>query len=102
VLYNGTYLNRTYSERALELLSKTRFTDGLAAGIPAGIPLSHKFGVSAQPTGEKQLHDCGIIYDTQTKTYVLCVMTTGDDYRQMADVIRDVATAVHNAMQHRE
>ena len=42
-LYNGSYISREYSEYALELLSKTKFTNGLAAGSNRNT-VSHKFG----------------------------------------------------------
>ncbi|MDO8560151.1 MAG: serine hydrolase [bacterium] len=44
ILYNASYLNREQSERALGLMTKTRFRDGIIAGVPAGRPVAHKFG----------------------------------------------------------
>jgi beta-lactamase class A len=44
ILFNASYLNRSYSESALELLSQTTFKDGLEAGVPKNIEISHKFG----------------------------------------------------------
>jgi beta-lactamase class A len=77
-LYNATYLNRTMSERALALLSKTDFADGLVAGVPHGIVVSHKYGEAVVGAGTRdqsvELHDCGIIYHP-TSPYLLCVMT---------------------------
>ncbi len=98
VLYNSTYLNKESSEYALRLLAKTKFTDGIAAGIPTGIPISHKFGASEQSDGTKQLHDCGIIYDPETKDYIVCIMTSGNDYQTMATAIGEVTAKVHTTM----
>lgn len=44
ILYNATYLNKELSEKALDILSRTAFKDGLARGVPPEIPVSHKFG----------------------------------------------------------
>lgn len=44
ILYNASYLNKNYSEKALELLSQTTFKDGIATNIPNGIAVAHKFG----------------------------------------------------------
>ena len=35
ILYNATYLNAQYSEKALQLLSATSFNEGLIAGVPS-------------------------------------------------------------------
>ncbi len=82
-LYNGSYLSSSVSEQALDLLSKTTFADGLVAGVPPGITVSHKFGERSMrisdsnalaSTAVSELHDCGIIY-APNDPYVLCVMT---------------------------
>lgn len=79
VLYNATYLSRTDSENALELLSQTSFTQGIVAGVSSSTVVAHKLGlVGIAPnnvTTEHELHDCGIVYGKDA--YVLCVMTRG-------------------------
>jgi beta-lactamase class A len=96
VLFNSTYLNREYSEKALELLSRTFFDKGLRAGIPSEIIISHKFGEkSRQGEEEKQLHDCGIIYYPQ-KPYLLCVMVRGNDFLRNSDFIKNISATVFN------
>jgi beta-lactamase class A len=44
ILFNSSYLSRENSEKALLLLASTDFNDALPAGIPAGVPVAHKFG----------------------------------------------------------
>ena len=44
-LLNATYLNKENSEKALELLSNTDFTQGIVAGVPNNIKVAHKFGI---------------------------------------------------------
>ena len=79
VLYNGTYLSRDDSERALALLSQSSFTQGLVAGVASSTIVSHKLGlVGIAPnnvTTEHELHDCGIVYAKDP--YLMCVMTRG-------------------------
>ena len=92
ILYNSSYLNRTMSERALKLLSETTFKDGLVAGVPPGVTVSHKFGERVI-SGTKQLHDCGIVYRPD-KPYLLCVMTRGQDFKAMKEVISSLSALV--------
>lgn len=98
VLYNATYLNHAMSERALELLTRTDFTKGLASGLPAAVPVAHKFGerVIVQnnaPTGERELHDCGIVYYPE-HPYVLCLMSKGTSVAGLEAALQDVSRAV--------
>lgn len=91
-LYSSTYLNNETSEHALELLSKTTFTEGLRIGVPPEILVAHKFGArtvqgtDGQPV--KELHDCGIVY-YPGHPYLLCVMTRGATFGDLAAVIAD-------------
>jgi beta-lactamase class A len=97
-LYNGTYLDRASSERALEMMSESTFASGLVAGTPQGITISHKFGerLFAErddvPTAE--LHDCGIVYHP-THPYLLCVMTQGWERADLATTIQRIAGATY-------
>ena len=44
VLYNGSYLKKIDSDEALQLLSKVKYKDGLVAGVPSDVVVSHKYG----------------------------------------------------------
>ncbi|HLP52126.1 MAG TPA: serine hydrolase [Chitinophagales bacterium] len=95
ILYNATYLSSEMSEKALLILSKTRFDKGLLAGVPAGTLISHKFGERAYEDADtKQLHDCGIVY-AGGKPYLLCVMTRGKDFVKMQSVIARISAIVY-------
>ena len=94
-LYNASYVLRSQSEQALELLSQTTFTKGIVAGTPGGITIAHKFGehsfVNANGTlVDRELHDCGIVY-YPGDPYLLCVMTKGKDFSSLESVISGVA-----------
>ncbi len=104
VLYNGTYISHADSEKALETLAATDFNDGLMAGVPAGTPVAHKFGlVSVAPNGtnvtSRELHDCGIVYPGQNP-YLLCVMTkSSGSLTQAEQAIAAISAAAYKAAQ---
>ena len=81
------------SEKALELLSKTTFNDGIVAGLPENIVVSHKFGEYILPD-EIELHDCGIIYYVQNP-YFLCVMTRGKDEGELKNTISGISKIIY-------
>jgi beta-lactamase class A len=96
ILYNASYLNTDMSEKALRLLSQIKFTKGLKAGIPSDVNISHKFGERQYlSTGEKQLHDCGIVYHP-TKPYLICIMTRGNDFTAQTNMIKKISASVYN------
>ena len=100
MLYNASYMDRKRSEYLLSLMAESTFKEGLVAGVPSGVVVSHKFGervLVAQETGQKlniQLHDCGIVYKTGTP-YLLCVMTEGAELDVLKHMIRDVSRIVY-------
>jgi len=96
ILYNGTYLSHDMSEKALELLSKTEFNDGLVAGLPPNTTAAHKFGHRQLPGGE-ELHDCGIIYYPD-HPYLLCIMTRGSMVQNLKSIIRDISQMTYAAV----
>ena len=99
-LYNGTYLSKKISERALLLLTLTTFKLGLVAGVPEGTTIAHKFG---EHTGidsfsgsvlYRELHDCGIIY-YPNNPYFLCVMTKGQNFPKLETVISGISNITY-------
>lgn len=99
VLYNATYLTSELSEKALNLLSRVDYKNGLVAGVPAGVAVAHKFGlVSIEEKGvivERELNDCGIIYHPRNP-YLLCVMTRSPaNIPNIENVIKDISAAAY-------
>jgi beta-lactamase class A len=95
VLYNGTYLTKEMSDLALAHFAQSEFRAGLVAGLPSSVAVAHKFGERLDPvTGERQLHDCGIVYYPR-HPYLLCVMTKGPRFEGLADAIAMVSRAVY-------
>jgi len=99
ILYNGSYLNNEMSEKALALLSQVQYRDGLVKGINnPNVLISHKFGERTYTdTGEKQLHDCGIVYLPQ-KPYLICIMTRGKDFSQLSAAIAQISKTVYQEL----
>jgi beta-lactamase class A len=100
ILYGAAYLSPDYSQRALELLTKTKFDEGITYGVPDGVLVAHKFGIREDPGVNVQLHDCGIVYHPGGP-YLLCVMTRGKSYKDQAHYIQDVASSVYGEMSRR-
>jgi beta-lactamase class A len=97
ILYNASYLEKADSEKALSILSKSKFLDGLVAGLPKGVSVAHKFGERKYIDGAKeikQLHDCGIVYSSKGN-YLLCVMTRGNDFDKQKELIKNISKAVY-------
>jgi len=97
-LYNASYLDTQYSEKALELLTKTQFQLGIRSGIPKNIKYAGKFG-ERTIDNKKQLHDCGIIYHPKNP-YLLCVMTSGDNFVDLESAINHVSKATWEEVQN--
>lgn len=99
ILFNSTYLDRDYSEKALSLLTQTTFKEGLVAGLPKDTVVAHKFGehVLTDSNGNQtgvELHDCGLIYGNPQ--FLLCVMTRGQNSDNLKTVIKDITSLVYN------
>jgi beta-lactamase class A len=101
VLYNATYLDAEYSNKALALLSRATFASGLVAGLPSGTQVAHKFGEhilnqGTQATGV-ELHDCGVVY-YPAHPYLLCVMTSTKNLPTAAALIKSISATTYAAV----
>jgi beta-lactamase class A len=98
ILYNATHLNKNMSEKALALLSLSKYKRGIVAGVPEKTLVAHKFGERSFPESNiKQLHDCGIIYKPD-KPYLLCIMTRGHDFKKQEDVISEISKIIYESL----
>jgi len=93
ILFNASYISPAYSESALKLLSETKFTKGLVAGVPPDVVVAHKFGEGGNED-EHQIHDCGIVYYPD-HPYLLCVMTKGKDITTLEQTIATISRFVY-------
>lgn len=96
ILYNSSYLDRSMSEKALEILSKSRYMNGLRKGVPDEVIVANKFGerTNSKEASGTQLHDCGIIYYPE-RPYLLCIMTRGDNFKNQEKVIEELSRFVY-------
>lgn len=95
ILYNSTYLSHEHSEQALELLSRTEFSDGIRSGVPENVKVASKFGERGFVESTKtQIHECGIIYDNGSP-YLICIMTEGDNLDQQTALISNLSRIVY-------
>jgi len=102
VLYNSTYLSRDSSEKILQLMTASDFPEGLPSGVPATIPVAHKFGErqiqdEQGNVASRELHDCGIIY-APGNPYMLCVMTRGNSFDTLTKEIHDISKLVYDSV----
>jgi beta-lactamase class A len=96
LLYNATYLNRTNSEKALQILTHIDFRDGLPAMLPSNTIVAHKFGERGYLNANiRQLHDCGIVYKDNSP-YLICIMTRGTDIKEQTRLIAAISGLVYN------
>lgn len=94
ILYNASYLSKNNSQKALDMLAKVDFADGLRAGVPKGVVIANKFGERGDGVSQ-QLHDCGIVY-FKDHPYLLCIMSKGNNFDQLASTIREVSGFVYS------
>jgi len=97
ILYNATYLNRDYSEKALEILSRTSFKYGIKSVLNNDVQSSVKYGIGVNVDGSKQLHECGIVYWRIDRPILLCIMTMGYEYNVMSNYLKEVTRVVQDA-----
>ena len=95
-LYNGSYLNFDNSEYALSLLSQTDFSEGILKGLPQGTRISHKFGEKGNITTHiHNLSETAIVY-INNNSYLLTIMTKGNDQAKLPKVIQAISSQVYN------
>jgi beta-lactamase class A len=98
-LFGDHWLHATAEQQARTWLEHATFRSGLAAGIPAGVPIAHKFGLRLDraPHGAvvgADLHECALV-SLPERPSLLCVMTTGRDPNELATVLAGVARLVY-------
>lgn len=94
ILFNSSYLSRESSEKALKLLTTTKYNEALPGGVPTDVIVSHKFGEAGTGDTERQLHDCGIVY-FPNHPYLACIMTRGHDTETLKNSIRDISRFIY-------
>ena len=99
-LYNASYLDRAFSQKALELLQQSSYKP-LSKHLPPEVVVASKFGerIVRKTDGSLQtvqLHECGIVYAHDP--YSICIMTEGSDLTTLASVIADTSKAIYTEL----
>ena len=94
VLYNASYLDKKMSEKALDILSKTGYGNGIRQAVPQSILVSHKYGHRQVNDKQHQYHHFAIIYHPY-KPFLLGVMTKGPSEEKLQASIASIAQTVY-------
>lgn len=102
ILFNASFLNKSMSDKALQLLTQVKYNDGIRAAVPAQYSLAHKYGERDvfDEKGKRntlQLHHFGIVYYTG-KPYIIGVMTRGGNRMLKEKIIKDLAEITFKAV----
>jgi beta-lactamase class A len=103
VLYNASYLTKTASKYALDILTKSTFKEGIAKGIDPNVLIAHKFGERTLSyfVGNKlenlqtEFHEFGIVY-LKNRPYLLGVMTRGQQSNELQTMVSDISKMVYD------
>lgn len=80
VLYNATYLNAEYSEKAFELLEISDSSIGLGSLLPKGVDFLNRYSGGISPGSADpatyDMTDCGITFYPK-HPYLICARVTG-------------------------
>lgn len=95
ILYNASFLNKEMSEKALNLLSQSKYNKGIRAGVPSQIKVAHKYGKRDETLGSGkihnlQLHHFGLVYHPR-KPFLIGIMTRGADIATKEKVIKELS-----------
>lgn len=96
VLYNATYLNRDFSEKALSLLDEADNSVGLGAALPKDLAISNRYGgrVFAQNNARFfEMYDCGIVYYPE-HPYLLCATAESANLTDLKDFLKELGKTV--------
>jgi hypothetical protein len=103
ILYNGTYLNKENSARALTYLTKLEFSKGIRAAVPADVLVAHKYGSRDEFDAKGnstniQLHHFGIVYHKQ-KPFLIGIMTRGGKKEVREKIIYDLSKLTYDEVE---
>ena len=92
ILFNASYLSPEHSDYALQLLSESKYSEGIKKFIDPSIAIAHKFG-ERNLASDPQLHETAIIY-LNNNPVLLTIMTKGNDYSKLSDVIAEMSKMI--------
>jgi len=90
-IYNGTLVNRDYSNFALSLLKEQEVNDRIPKYLPLGTVVAHKTGLE-----QRVVHDAGIVFSPHGD-YIICVLTKDvKNYKKSKNFIALLSRLVYN------
>lgn len=92
LLYNSSFLSPEMSDKALILMTKSKYMQGICRYTDNRLTVAHKFG-EKNLNGGFQLHEGGIFF-AGAVDYLLIVMTKGKDQSKLQGVLADVSKLV--------
>ncbi len=96
VLYNASYLSRSASETALQLLSECDFKDGMVKDLPSSVAVAHKFGEwGNNKINLHELSESGIVY-YHDRPYLITVMTKGTNVKDLGPEISKISRMTYD------
>lgn len=96
-LFNASYLSVEMSEKALGMLSKTGYGNGIRQAIPLEIPISQKFGHRKLDENRHQYHHFAIVYHS-SKPFLIGIMTKGKSTEALQSTIATIAHTTYQAV----
>ena len=87
-LWRGNVVSEESKDEIISLLTDTIYEDHLAAGIPEGIPIAHKFGREVHV-----VNDAGIVFSS--KPFALVIMSKGVVEKEADKVFPEIAHMVY-------
>jgi beta-lactamase class A len=104
VLYHATYLNEAMSEKALTLLTQSKYTKGIRQAIPANLVIAHKYGNridESKGNKKSELHHFGIVYE-KNRPFIIGVMTKGGTLEEREKIVSDLAKITYEQVKAEE
>lgn len=90
-LYNGTYISLKDSNEILSYLANTPFDKQIDAGVPPGVEVAHKIGVSDP---DMTYSDCGIVY-APSRDYLLCAAIKDSNQGEANRFLQEISAAAY-------
>jgi beta-lactamase class A len=92
LFYNAGFLSIDDSEFMLQLLTHTKYINGITKYLESNIKVSHFYSKN-EDVSAKQLNEFGVIY-LHDKPYLLGIMTEGNNMEKQSSVIADISRMV--------
>lgn len=100
ILYNATYLNREYSEKALTILVDAPNDAGITGRLQKNILAANRYNTHEIEKGVYAFSDCSIIYFPQ-HPYLLCGVAEGHAVQNLDEFLGIMGETVYNEIAYK-